>query len=115
RFTFLALNSHLEASGGLVSQTTKKLRGGFTLVELLVVIGIIALLISILMPALTRARDQANRIKCMGHLRQILTGLIMYGAENKQALPYTNWGGNYFTGKPGDTKGTGGWLYDAPA
>lgn len=89
-------------------------RRAFTLVELLVVIGIIALLISILMPALGRVRDQANRIKCMSNLRTIMQGIVMYSAENKQALPYTNWGGNYHTpGRP-DPQGTAGWLYDWP-
>ena len=90
----------------------KKSPGGFTLVELLVVIGIIALLVSILMPALGRARDQANRIKCMGHLRSVVTGMVMYASENKGALPWTNWGANYMTNKPGDVNGTAGWLYD---
>jgi prepilin-type N-terminal cleavage/methylation domain-containing protein len=60
----------------------------FTLVELLVVIGIIGLLIAILMPALTRARAQANTVACCANLRQIATAAIMYAQEQKVYVGY---------------------------
>jgi prepilin-type N-terminal cleavage/methylation domain-containing protein/prepilin-type processing-associated H-X9-DG protein len=59
----------------------------FTLVELLVVIGIIALLISILMPSLTRARMSANLVTCQSNFRQIYTAISFYVGENKGVLP----------------------------
>src|SRR5207253_10810303 len=66
---------------------------GFTLVELLVVIGIIALLISILLPSLSRARETANRVKCASNLAQIGKAMLLYANENQGNYPRT-----YFQG-----------------
>lgn len=60
----------------------------FTLVELLVVIGIIALLISILLPSLNRAREQANMIDCQARLREMGHALEIYESEYKGLLPW---------------------------
>jgi len=63
-------------------------RTGFTLVELLVVIGIIALLISILLPALSKARRSAQTMACLSNLRTLGQAVTMYAGEHKQCLPY---------------------------
>lgn len=67
----------------------KRTQKGFTLVELLVVIGIIALLISILLPALNRVRETANRVKCGSNLSQIGKAMLIYANENRDAFPRT--------------------------
>jgi prepilin-type N-terminal cleavage/methylation domain-containing protein len=66
----------------------------FTLVELLVVIGIIAVLIAVLLPALSRANRQAKMTSCLSNQKQLVLALIMYCQENQ----------SYFPGGPGDSK-----------
>ena len=68
-------------------------RAGFTLVELLVVIGIIALLVSILLPSLNRARAAAAAIKCESNLRSIGQALNIYTSQSRGILPFAYWPG----------------------
>ena len=75
---------------------------GFTLVELLVVIGIIALLISILLPALNKVREQSKATACLSNLRQIGLGMRMYLNDNKNNFwPKDVWCQNMASGVPG--------------
>ncbi|HEV7301828.1 MAG TPA: prepilin-type N-terminal cleavage/methylation domain-containing protein [Tepidisphaeraceae bacterium] len=72
-------------------------RKGFSLVELLVVIGIIALLISMLLPALTRAKQTANAVACASNLRQLGMNLIMYGDQYRGWIfPVGEWTGTEY-------------------
>jgi prepilin-type N-terminal cleavage/methylation domain-containing protein len=75
---------------------TKRIRRsvrGFTLVELLVVIGIVTVLISVLLPALVRARESARSVACANNMRQLMAGFLAFAAEHDGSLP-----GNYVDG-----------------
>ena len=73
-------------------QPQRSRSGGFTLVELLIVIGIIALLVSILLPAANRAREMSRRTVCLSNIRQLTAAWLMYAGEHQGRL--CNLGGN---------------------
>jgi len=65
---------------------------GFTLIELLTVIAVIAILAALLLPALSRAKSKAWEINCLGNLKQLTLGWLMYPDDNDGLLPYNNGG-----------------------
>ena len=91
-------NDSSAANRSALKQLGAPRRCAFTLVELLVVIGIIAVLMGILLPTLGKAREQARALKCMSNLRQWAMAINMYCDSNKGSLPYD--------GDDGDTSGS---------
>ena len=76
-------------NGGVLLRNgkTSRRRGAFTLIELLVVVSIIALLIAMLLPSLSKAKDQARSIKCLVNLRNIGIAVLVYAQDNNNYLP----------------------------
>jgi prepilin-type N-terminal cleavage/methylation domain-containing protein/prepilin-type processing-associated H-X9-DG protein len=72
---------------GSVYCVSRRARGGFTLIELLVVVAIIGLLVSILLPSLARARENARSSVCQSNIRQLAAGVIMYTVDGRSMLP----------------------------
>lgn len=87
-----------------MSFTHHRSHRGFTLVELLVVIGIIGLLISILLPSLSRAREFAKRAKCLSNVRQVGIAMTVYANQNNQKLPMHHGGGSWLWDIPIETR-----------
>jgi prepilin-type processing-associated H-X9-DG protein/prepilin-type N-terminal cleavage/methylation domain-containing protein len=83
-------------------------RSAFTLVELLVTVGIIAVLVSILVPAISLARGHANEVRCLANQRSLIQAMLLYAADNAGYLPPPNWDG---AAKNAPT----GWLYNPNA
>ena len=87
-------------------------RAAFTLIELLVVIAIIAILASMLLPALARAKKKAQAINCMTNSKQLATGAIMWGHDNEDRLLFS-WSGTDARGTPAWCNGSMGSVPDA--
>lgn len=72
---------------------TKLQRRAFTLIELLVVLAIIAILAALLLPALSKAKDRAQRIQCLGNLKQLQTGWLVYVSDHDDFMTPNLWDG----------------------
>jgi len=94
--------------GNLMRPTFNRTKKAFTLVELLVVIAIIAILAALLLPVLSRAKNQAAKATDLNNLHQIMIALVVYTGDNLDVLTWPNW--DYGEAMP-DKTARPGWLY----
>lgn len=73
------------------TETNLARRAAFSIIELLVVIGIIGVLVAILLPALSRAREQAHQLKCASNMRQVYSAVLAYITDNEGSMPAPPW------------------------
>jgi type II secretory pathway pseudopilin PulG len=96
------MNTHNHLQISLPNRSTSPgAVSAFTLVELGVVAGVLAILVLILVPALAKPHDASHRAVCTENIRRLMQAAIMYAGDNRDALPWPNWGSEYGPG----------WLY----
>lgn len=77
----------MKAKNSGSTSSARQDRQGFTSIELLVVIAIIAILAALLLPALSRAKERAQRTACKSNMRQVVLGALMYAGDNRESFP----------------------------